>query len=109
MRLLTPWLLVFALLTAIPAHCADAYPSRPVRIVVPAGAGGITDILARVIAARLGERLGQRVVVDNRPGANGVIGTQIVAAATPDGYTLLMVYPAHPVNPSLIAKRRTTR
>jgi tripartite-type tricarboxylate transporter receptor subunit TctC len=104
MRSLSLWLLVLASLAATPAQCADAYPSRPVRIVVPAGAGGITDILARVIAARLGERLGQRVVVDNRPGANGVIGTQIVAASTPDGYTLLMVYPAHPVNPSLIAK-----
>src|SRR6185436_15062562 len=68
------------------------------------GAGGITDLLARLIGTRLGETLGQRIVIENRPGANGVVGTQLVATATPDGYTLLMVYPVHPVNPSLVAK-----
>lgn len=83
------------------ALAAEAYPTRPVRIVIPAGAGGITDILGRVIAQKLSESLGQQVIVDNRPGASGVVGTQIVAKATPDGYTLLMVFPSHPVNPSL--------
>ena len=97
-------LLLAALLAAASAHAADSYPSRPVRIVVPTGAGGITDNLARLIAQRLGERLGQRVVIDNRPGASGILGSQIVATATPDGHTLLMVYPSHPVNPSLISK-----
>lgn len=90
----TPWL----------ARAQAGYPSKPIRLVIPAGAGGITDILGRHIAQRISEPLGQQVVVDNRTGANGVLGTHIVASATPDGHTLLMVYPAHPVNPSLIAK-----
>jgi len=77
------------------------WPSRPVRIVVPTGAGGITDILARILAQRLSDRLGQQFVVDNRPGASGIIGTEHVARSRPDGYTLLMVFPSHPVNPSL--------
>src|SRR5687768_2522073 len=80
---------------------AEAYPSRPVRIVIPAGAGGITDILGRVIATKLTDSLGQQGIVDNRPGASGVVGSQIVAKSTPDGYTLLMVFPSHPVNQSL--------
>ena len=83
------------------AGAADSYPSRPVRIILPSGAGGITDILARVIAPRLTEGLGQQVVIDNRPGASGIVGSQIVAKATPDGYTLLMVFPSHVVNQSL--------
>ena len=97
-----PKLLTVALfLIATAAGAAEQYPSRPVRLVVPSGAGGITDILARSIAPRLSESLGQQVVIDNRPGASGVIGSQLVATAPPDGYTLLMVFPAHPVNPSL--------
>lgn len=88
------------------AHAADTYPYpvRPVRIVVPTGAGGVTDVVARVIAQKLGERLGQQVIVDNRPGAGGVPGSQIVATAAPDGYTLLMVFPSHAVNPALVTK-----
>ena len=77
------------------------YPVRPVRIVIPAGAGGVTDILGRVVAQKLTEGLGQQVIVDNRPGASGVVGTQIVAKAPADGYTLLMCFPSHVVNPSL--------
>jgi tripartite-type tricarboxylate transporter receptor subunit TctC len=83
---------------------AQPYPSRPVRMIVPTGAGGITDILGRVIAAKLSESLGQQVVIDNRPGASGVVGSDIVAKAAPDGHTLLMAFPSHPVNPSLIAR-----
>jgi putative tricarboxylic transport membrane protein len=83
------------------AGAADAFPSRPIRMIIPSGAGGITDILGRVIAPRLGDSLGQQVVVDNRPGASGVVGSNIVAKAAPDGYTLLMVFPSHPVNQSL--------
>ncbi len=86
------------------AAAAGAYPSRPVRMIVPSGAGGVTDILARVIAVKLAESLGHQVVVDNRPGASGVVGSDIVAKAVPDGHTLLMVFPSHTVNPSLFAK-----
>jgi len=70
-------------------------------MIIPAGAGGITDILGRVVTSKLTDALGQQVIVDNRPGASGIVGTQIVAKSAPDGYTLLMVFPSHPVNPSL--------
>ena len=83
---------------------AEAYPSRPIRLIVPSGAGGVTDILARILAERMRTSLGQQVVVDNRPGAGGIVGTEIVARASPDGYTLVMVFPSHAVNPSLNAK-----
>ncbi len=86
------------------AQSADSYPLRPVRIVVPTGAGGVTDVVARVLAQKMGERLGQQVIVDNRPSAGGVLGTQIVATAAPDGYTLVLVFPSHAVNPTLVAK-----
>ncbi len=96
---LLPFVLVMA---AEPSHSADTYPSRPIRIIVPTGAGGITDILARLVGQRLGDRFGARTLIENREGANGVIGSQAVASAAPDGYTLLFVYPAHPVNASLV-------
>jgi tripartite-type tricarboxylate transporter receptor subunit TctC len=83
------------------AASAQQYPSRPVRMIIPSGAGGITDILGRVLAQKLSESLGQQVVIDNRPGASGIVGSGIVAKAAPDGYTLLMVFPSHPVNPSV--------
>ncbi|HWI13752.1 MAG TPA: tripartite tricarboxylate transporter substrate binding protein [Burkholderiales bacterium] len=89
-------------LTPMPlVQAADAYPSRPVRMIIPSGAGGITDILGRAVSDRLSGSLGQQVIIDNRPGASGIVGSNIVAKATPDGYTLLMAFPSHPVNPSL--------
>ena len=91
-------------LGAAAAHGADNYPNRPIRLIVPSGAGGVTDILARILAERMRGPLGQQVVVDNRPGAGGIVGSDIVAKASPDGYTLLMVFPSHAVNPSLNAK-----
>lgn len=80
---------------------AQGYPTRPVRIIVPFSAGGPNDILARAVGAKLGERLGQQVIVDNRPGGGTVIGTDIAAHSPPDGYTLLMASTSHAVNPSL--------
>ncbi len=96
-------LLITALLSvaALPVQAADSYPNRPVRMIIPSGAGGITDIVGRTIAPKLTDALGQQVVVDNRPGASGVLGSNIVAKSAPDGYTLLMVFPSHPVNPAL--------
>ena len=71
---------------------AQAYPSRPVRIVAPTAPGGAPDILARLIGQWLSERLGKPIIVDNRPGAGGNIGTEIGVKAPPDGYTLLMAF-----------------
>jgi len=76
--------------TALPALAQSTYPNKPIRLVVPFTTGGVTDTSARVVADYLGKRLGQQVVVDNRPGASGNIGTQQVATAEPDGYTLLL-------------------
>ncbi len=94
---------LFAALAAVPAQSAE-YPQRPVRLVVPYSAGGSTDTVARITGARLSERLGQQVVIDNRTGAGTIIGTEIVKGATPDGHVLLMATPPLAVNPSLHAK-----
>jgi tripartite-type tricarboxylate transporter receptor subunit TctC len=84
---------------------AQSYPNKAVRMVVPFAAGaGSNDIMARLIAQRLSDSFGQQVVVDNRPGASGIIGTDIVAKAQPDGYTVLMMSLTHTVNPSLFSK-----
>lgn len=80
---------------------AEEYPSRTVRIVVPFAAGGPADIYARFIAQRLQELLGQSFMVDNRPGAGSIIGTDVVAKSQPDGYTLLLMSNTHTVNESL--------
>lgn len=81
---------------------AQAYPGKPVKIIVPFAAGGPADNYARFIAQRLQDSLGQSFVVDNRPGAGSIIGTDIVAKAAPDGYTLLMMSNTHTVNETLI-------
>jgi tripartite-type tricarboxylate transporter receptor subunit TctC len=80
---------------------ADNYPSRTIRIVAPIAPGGGTDILSRVIAQKLYESWKQVVQVDNRPGAGGIIGSELVAKAAPDGYTLMMAFTSHVTNPSL--------
>jgi tripartite-type tricarboxylate transporter receptor subunit TctC len=83
----------------------QSYPSRPVKIVVPYGVGGPADIYARFIGARLQESLGQPVVVEDRPGAGSIVGTDSVAKSTPDGYTLLMMSNTHTVNETLIPQK----
>ncbi|MEA2917773.1 MAG: hypothetical protein QOJ15_9854 [Bradyrhizobium sp.] len=85
------------------ATLAQDYPSRTIKIIVPTGAGGITDILARLVGKSISEQLGQPVIIDNRTGAGGTIGTRAVAQAEPDGYTLLMAFPSHAANPALYA------
>jgi tripartite-type tricarboxylate transporter receptor subunit TctC len=90
---------------AIPAARADDYPSRPVKVIVPFGAGGPTDVYTRDIAAELQQSLRQAFVMENRPGAGTTIGTEFVANATPDGYTLLMVSGTQTVNETLYQKK----
>src|SRR3979490_745666 len=82
---------------------AQDYPARTIKLIVPTGAGGVTDILARLGAKSMTEQLAQPVIIDNRTGAGGTIGTRAVAQAEPDGYTLLMVFPSHAANPALYA------
>ncbi|MEQ1772569.1 MAG: tripartite tricarboxylate transporter substrate-binding protein [Burkholderiales bacterium] len=84
--------------TAVMAQSAADYPTRPVRMIVPFPPGGSNDIMGRYFAQYLSERVGRSVVLDNRPGADGIIGTEIVSRAAPDGYTLLVASAAHAVN-----------
>ena len=105
MRTLHRWALGTLLACFAAGAFAQAYPTRSIRLVVPFPAGGTTDILARAAAQKLSESLGQAVIVDNRPGAAGNIGADIVAKSAPDGYTLLMgTVGTHAINPGLYAK-----
>ncbi len=92
------------LLAATAALAATPYPTRPIRLIVPYGAGGNADILGRLVGGRLAEVLGQPVVIDNRPGASALLGSEIVARAAPDGYTLLWVANGHANNPVFLKK-----
>jgi len=83
------------------AAAAQDYPTKPVRLIIPFPPGGSNDVVGRMIATHLGEHLGKQVIVDNRSGAGGVIGTEIAANAAPDGYTLAIISIAHAVNPWL--------
>ena len=97
-------LLATALLLASVVTQAQDYPARPVRMIMPFAPGGPTDIVARILAQGLQPRLGQPLVIENRPGANGIIGTEAVAKAEPDGYTLLLAPTSHTINPSMYKK-----
>lgn len=96
-------LLLLALLALLPGFIwAQSYPSKPIRVVVPFPAGGATDLFARVLSQKLGEKLGSSVVVENRPGAGGTIGADLVAKSSPDGYALLLATSStHSIGPSL--------
>src|SRR5688572_6866395 len=83
---------------------AASYPARPIRVIVPQAPGGSNDIMARYIGGQLAQRIGQQIVVDNRAGAEGMIGTEVVARANPDGYTILMASTAFTMNPAVVKK-----
>jgi len=93
-------LLALAALAA-PAAAADDYPSRAIRLIIPFPPGGSNDVVGRIVANQLGQKLGKQVFVDNRAGAGGIVGSDLAAKATPDGYTLLVVSIAHAVDPWL--------
>ena len=103
MRITTTLLACAALAGALPTPliAQDGYPKRPVRMVVPYPPGGSVDGIARLILPSVSESLGQQIVIDNRGGAGGIIGTSMVARALPDGYTLMMVFNLHAVNPGV--------
>ncbi len=102
MKFLSRLLVAAAVALTGAAALAQAYPARPVKLVVPFPAGGATDIFARVLSQKLGEKLGTSLVVENRPGAGGTIGSDLVAKAAPDGYTLLLATSStHSIAPSL--------
>ena len=94
----------FALAIAATAAAAQEYPARPIRYIVPQAPGGSSDTLARMITQRVGDGLGQPLIVDNRPGATGIIGAEVVAKANPDGHTLLQAATSHATNPAMQAK-----
>ena len=91
----------FAILMMAASACAQNYPNRPIRMIVPFPPGGSVDVIARIVAPKLSESLGQQIVIDNRGGASGNIGAELVARATPDGYTLLAHTVPFTVNPFL--------
>jgi tripartite-type tricarboxylate transporter receptor subunit TctC len=107
MRLLQKFftgLFLLGSLLALPAAAQSDYPNRPIRWIVPYPPGGTTDLLARLMATWLTQRLGQQVLVDNKPGGGNNIGTEMAAKAAPDGYTLMLVNPANAINATLYPK-----
>ena len=97
-------LLTWVLFASAAPTQGQTYPTRPIRVIVPFGAGSGTDVVARLLAPKLTESLGRQVVIDNRTGAGGIIGTDLVAKAQPDGYTLLFALSSHAINASLYSK-----
>src|SRR3954470_4120768 len=104
MHRVTLALIALSAVVAAPLRAAENYPARPVRLIVPYAPGGNADIQARYMADRLTETLGKQFVVDNRPGANGMIGMDLTAHAPADGYTLMLVANGFTVNPALYQK-----
>jgi len=94
---------IAALIVPDAAH-AQSYPTRPVRMIVPYGPAGTVDIFARAVGQKLGESLGQQFVIDNIPGANGIVGAEVAARAAKDGHTIMMVAVNHTINPALYRK-----
>ncbi|HET9403732.1 MAG TPA: tripartite tricarboxylate transporter substrate binding protein [Burkholderiales bacterium] len=103
-RYIASALVALTSIVAAGAVCAQAYPTRPVRVIIPFPPGGNVDVFGRVLWPQVEKELGQTVVIDNRGGANGILGADIVANATPDGYTFLHTSFAFAVNPSIVIK-----
>src|SRR6201996_8542980 len=105
---LSRWFIAAAMMAALlatgSASAQSGFPAKPVHVLVPYAAGGAVDILARTFGEAVSRQWGQSVVVDNRPGAGGVIASQALATSPPDGYTLMLVASGHPTNPFLYAK-----
>jgi tripartite-type tricarboxylate transporter receptor subunit TctC len=101
-RLVAALVLVCAAVVST-AH-AQAWPAKPIRVIVSYAPGGVTDVIARLVMQPLSEALGQSIIVENKPGANGLIGSELVASAAPDGYTLLMYVDGNTVLPSIMKK-----
>src|SRR4051812_23602419 len=109
MKLFARRTLVVGALAALALHClpamAQAWPSgKPIRLIVPFASGGTTDVVARLIGQRLGPALNTQVIVDNKAGANGIVGSEALAKSPPDGYSLVIVAPGHASNVSLYKK-----
>ncbi len=103
-RLIAPLAAAACALALASAADAQDYPVKPIRIIVPFGAGSATDALARIIGPKMAEMWGQPVIVENRPGAGSVVGTAVAAKSPPDGYTLLVVSASHAINATLYSK-----
>ena len=97
-------ILLVAALASSAAPAADTYPAKPVRMIAPFAAGGGADTVARLVAQKLSDALGQQVVVDNRPGASNIIGTELTARSAPDGYTIMIANTVHAINAGLFKK-----
>src|SRR4051812_28640364 len=101
-RLLSPFVCLAMFWTSL--ACAQTYPSKTVRFVVPYAAGGTADIIGRIVGQKLAENLGKPFLIDNRVGATGNVGAEYVAKSTPDGYTLMLMSNSHTVNVSLYSR-----
>jgi tripartite-type tricarboxylate transporter receptor subunit TctC len=97
-------LVLLCSIEALAQSAADSYPVKPIRLIVPLAAGGPSDTLARILANKMTEVMGQNVIVDNRPGASGIVGTEIGARSAPDGYTVVLVSNTISVNPAVFKK-----
>ena len=89
--------IAIALACAAAGACAQDYPARPIRFIIPSPTGATTDVLARITAQKVAEQFGKQLILDNRPGAGSIIGTDMVAKAAPDGYTIGMIYTTHKI------------
>ena len=95
------FILGLVLALAVPSAIGQSFPAKPIRFLVPFGPGGIGDITARVVAQKMSDQMGQQIIIDNRPGAGGVVATEIVAKSEPDGHTMLLLNNAHAISTSL--------